>query len=238
MKLVLWDFDGTLAQRDGGWTGTLLEILRGSRPDLSVPPDTLRPYLQSGFPWHTPNITHPEIRSPDDWWRALTPVFERALASVGVGGMQAKELASRVRATYCDPSQWRVYTDVVPTLESLSGLGWSHRILSNHVPELPNLVRQLNLSKWFEGIHNSAETGVEKPHPNAFTDVLRILPRDAAVWMVGDSLNTDVQGAEQVGIPAILVRTPRPAARRYCGRLTEVVGILEAARSDTRGLAS
>jgi hypothetical protein len=55
-RLILWDFDGTLASRRGetGWSLFLAELLDVHHPDCSVTADQLRPFLQDGFPWHTP----------------------------------------------------------------------------------------------------------------------------------------------------------------------------------------
>lgn len=61
----------------------------------------------------------------------------RAIQQVGrVGYDRVSELAREVRGTYLDATAWVVYDDVVPTLTRLSGLGWRHVVLSNHVPEL------------------------------------------------------------------------------------------------------
>lgn len=57
---LVWDFDGTRAMRPGAWTGTVCEVVTRERPDLGVTPESVRPHLQSGFRWHTPEI----VRSP------------------------------------------------------------------------------------------------------------------------------------------------------------------------------
>lgn len=227
MKVLLWDFDGTLAQRDGMWSGALVEVLRVEAPELNVTRDDVRPHLQAGFPWHTPEVAHPGIQSSDDWWGRVIPVFVEAFASVGISRGRAEILARRVRGVYCDPTRWRLFDDTVPTLSLLAERGWSHRIVSNHVPELPDIVEALGLAGLIEAIHNSAETGYEKPHPEAFRTVLRALPGGTTVWMIGDSIAADVVGAERVGIPAILVRKISAEARICCEELASLVGVVE-----------
>ena len=59
-------------------------------------------------------------------------------------------------------------------------------------------------------IFNSAQTGYEKPHPQAFRNVLAWLPEPEAVWMIGDNYTADVLGAQAVGLPGILVRETHP----------------------------
>ena len=94
----------------------------------------------------------------------------------------------------------------MPALHELSSRGWTHLILSNHVPELPEILDNLGLDGSFFRVFNSGEGGNEKPHPQAFNSVLETVVGAEAAWMVGDSLAADVRGAEAVGLPAVLVR--------------------------------
>ena len=205
----------------------MLHLLREAVPDLPVTGDDLKSHLQTGFPWHTPEKTHPELDTPRAWWDALAPVLERAYAAVGVGPELARELSLRVRENFVDPGQWRVYGDVLPTLDVLSGHGWTHLVLSNHVPELSEIIGGLGLSRRISRVFNSAETGHEKPHPGAYRAVLETLEAHRDVWMVGDSVRADVIGAEAAGIPAVLVRRPHPDAARFSDDLTGVPDIVE-----------
>lgn len=227
MKLLIWDFDETLGYRHGGaWAASLLEVLQREAPDSPVTLDELGRYTRAGFPWHTPETPHPHLDSPDAWWEALEPVFRQACEGVGFDADRAFAMAKRVRPTYLDPARWRLYEDTAPTLTALSDVGWTHTILSNHVPELSDLVEGLKLSGYFARIFNSALTGYEKPHPEAYRMVLRAFPDATARWMIGDSFRADVQGAQAAGIPAILVRRHHPDAERYVATLSELPGIL------------
>ena len=226
-KLLIWDFDGTLAYRRGGmWAAALVEVIQEADPGLPVTEAQLRPYLQAGFPWHSPHLAHPELAPGGVWWRALEPVLEQALEGAGLALGPARQMAARVRDVYVDPGRWRLYDDVVPVLEVLAAEGWVHAVLSNHVPELRALVEHLGLMPYLSGFFNSAETGYEKPHPVAYRAVLGAFGHPAAVWMIGDSYDVDVAGAEAVGIRGILVRRADARAERYCPGLVEVAGIV------------
>jgi len=231
-KHILWDFDGTLAHRDGMWGGTLIEILETEEPGLSVTRDDLRPYLQSGFPWHTPDIPHPHIRDATAWWQILLPVFERAFAALGLNASRAAELAAQVPTRFCCPEKWQLFDDTIPALTTLLEKGWSHAILSNHVPELPDIVNGLGVSDFFTDIHTSAAMGYEKPHEDAFRIALTAIPNPSHVWMVGDNPNADIRGAEQLGIPGVLVRRTDATVRHQCTGLMEVVDIIESTQQD------
>jgi putative hydrolase of the HAD superfamily len=223
MRYLIWDFDGTLGYRDGGaWTASLLEAITLVLPGYLVTIEQLRPHTQTGFPWHQPDQPHLHLTSAELWWEALYPVLEKACQRIGLDEAQAWTVARQFRAVYLNLDRWRMFDDVLPTLDVLSVRGWTHVILSNHVPELGDIVRYLGLTSRIAYIFNSAETGYEKPHSRAFQIALEMLPDTETVWMIGDSFTADVQGAESAGIPAILVRRPHPGASRYCGSLADV----------------
>ena len=205
----------------------MLHLLRRADPGLPTTREDLKPHLQAGFPWHAPEKAHPELDTPQAWWDALNPVLERAYLAVGADPGLARELSVRVREDFVDPRQWRVYDDVFPTLDELSRRGWTHLVLSNHVPELSRIASGLGLDRRIYRVFNSAETGHEKPHPRAYRAVLETLEDPAAVWMVGDSVRADVIGAEAAGIPAVLVRRPHPDATRYTRSLSGIPAIVE-----------
>ncbi len=173
------------------------------------------PWLERGFPWHDWERPHPELVDPDAWWEALQRVLVSACLHAGLDPDRARRTASGARECYVDPAFWQVYEDVRPALESLRDAGWRHAILSNHVPELPELVRALALTDLVEVVLTSAATGFEKPHPGMFAAALDAMARPGVAWMVGDNLVADVLGAEAVAIPAILVRRGGDGARRH-----------------------
>jgi HAD superfamily hydrolase (TIGR01662 family) len=130
-------------------------------------------------------------------------------------------------ATYVNPARWKLFDDVVPCLTVLSAQGWRHSILSNHVPELGQIVRSLGIAAHFVAVFNSAETGVEKPNPQAFRNVLASIGEARDVWMVGDSIAADAKGAKSVGLRSILVRNPHPDADLFCESLRDVANVLQ-----------
>jgi FMN phosphatase YigB (HAD superfamily) len=231
MRLLIWDFDGTLAHRRGetGWSILLAEALDGEEPGHGHTADTFRPHLRNGFPWHRPEVAHPELCEPEAWWASVRPILARAYEAAGYAPARALELADTARRLYVDPAVgWALFDDTLPALERLSQAGWTHAILSNHVPELRQIVAGLCLDDVIAEVSCSAETGYEKPHARAFASILDRLQPTVA-WMIGDNVVADVLGAEAVGIPAVLVRRPDPQAARYADSLTGVAEFLEEA---------
>lgn len=212
-KVILWDFDGTLAYRRGMWSGCVMEILDETEPGHQVRLESLKAGLHDGFPWHRPDDPHPHLCDPARWWEPVEAIIARALQPAGFSKHRSRELAALVRARYIDATKvWRVYDDVPPTLRRLTNHGWRHMILSNHVPELQDIVAELGLSDHVDDVISSARTGYEKPHPEAFRGALRRAGRPKHAWMVGDSYTADIQGATAIGLQAVLVRSEKPEA--------------------------
>lgn len=222
-RWILWDFDGTLALREGLWSRALLQTLLRHEPARNCTVDAIRPFLAHGFPWHSPDRSHEHLDTPGRWWDEMHPLFEAAFIGVDVAPGTAARLAREVRETYLDCAHWAVFPDVADTLERYAEGGWSHAVLSNHVPELDLLVAGLGLRRHFAHVFTSAVLGFEKPHPMAFERALAQLgcDRDGA-WMVGDDFLADYEGARRSGLKAVLVRRSHPSADRCCATLARL----------------
>jgi putative hydrolase of the HAD superfamily len=231
-KYVVWDFDGTLARRPQGWSGAVLAAIRAAGLACEARLEDVPPFLQSGYPWHEPDVVRTPGQHPDDWWRALDRVFVPAIGSLtGADTGVATKVAARIRAIYAEPSSWTLYDDALPALQAFAKAGWTQLVLSNHVPELPAIIEALGLGPYLARIFNSADTGIEKPNQLAYRLVLAGLPPDAPAWMIGDSLQSDVLAAEAAGMNAVLVRSTHPLAKRCCASLTEAFDLLRCAVS-------
>ena len=219
---ILWDFDGTLAYRDGLWSGCLAEVLQEHEPELAITRDHLRPHLTDGFPWHSPETPHPELCEPEAWWERAEGLLARAAIQVGLPPEKAADYARKTHERYIDCASFTVFDDTVPVLESLRDQGWRHVILSNHIPELQDIVDGIELSHLVDAVFNSAVTGYEKPNPRAYEIAREACGHPTELWMVGDNPEADVRGAEAVGIPAVLVRTQDASVERVAADLYEV----------------
>jgi putative hydrolase of the HAD superfamily len=204
---VVWDFDGTLAERQGRWRACLLEILREEEPEVDVDAEVFIPALRGRFPWHRPDEVHLDLCEGEAWWGRILPLLAEAYEAAGVEPERAQALAALARARYVDPTVgWRLFDDTVPALSNLREAGWRHAVLSNHVPELDELVSGLGLDPYLETVLCSARTGYEKPHAAAFAAALELRRNGEPVWMVGDNPQADVAGARRAGLRALLVR--------------------------------
>ncbi|MFQ6197704.1 HAD family hydrolase [Streptomyces sp. NPDC000405] len=211
-RVIVWDFDGTLGhRRHGTWAECLMEILDRQQPGHPFTRDRLFTALATGFPWHEHQRPHPHLADPDRWWNHITSVVTRALVGLGAPLHLAESIASHVRAAYREPTAWSLYPQTTAVLQMLTASGWDHVILSNHVPELPAILDALRLMPYVYAVVNSARTGFEKPHPQAFELARAAAAPAPCAYMVGDNPQADVAGAQAAGLHAIWVRRDEPS---------------------------
>jgi putative hydrolase of the HAD superfamily len=109
-------------------------------------------------------------------------------------------------AAFSRAEVWRTYPDTTPTLSALSELKMSLAVVSNWDRRLPEILRTLDLERFFEVISVSAIEGVEKPAVDIFERTLARLevPASAAAH-VGDSPREDYHGAASAGLTPLLI---------------------------------
>ncbi|MEU2874044.1 HAD family hydrolase [Streptomyces olivoreticuli] len=210
-QMVVWDFDGTLGhRRHGTWAECLLEILDRQQPGHPFTRGQLFAALATGFPWHDHQRPHPHLANSDSWWNHIAVVVTQALVALGAPLRPAESIAHETRTAYSDPAAWSLYPQTTEVLQLLTDKGWGHVILSNHVPELPTILDDLHLTPHVHAVVNSARTGYEKPHPQAFALARAAAEPARCIYMVGDNARADVAGARAAGLDAIWVRRDEP----------------------------
>jgi putative hydrolase of the HAD superfamily len=205
-RAVLWDFDGTLAVRPGHWGACLVEVLDAREPGHGLTRADLAPFLHCGFPWHEHDQPHPQLSDPDAWWQHIGQTLLGVLTSAKIPALRGADHLRHFRGTYLDTARWSVYPDSAAALALVAAAGWRNVIVSNHAPELPDLVSGLGLGTHVDEVITSARCGYEKPHPAIFDLARRAAGNPETAWMVGDNPIADIAGAARAGIPGILVR--------------------------------
>lgn len=225
---ILWDFDGTLAYREGMWSGVLIKVLDDNLVSHGIKIEDIRPFLKECFPWHYPEKAHHHLSDSKKWWSNLEKNFIATYQCLGIDRRCAIKLAKLVRHMYIDPAGFTLYGDTVETLRYFYKKGWSNIILSNHVPELSEIVDGIGIGELIDHCITSARIGYEKPNKESFQIALEIANNPEEAWMVGDNRVADIEGAEAVGLKAILVRQPKDEEVKYYSRsLAGVIDIIE-----------
>lgn len=216
-RVVMWDFDATLAERPGIWTQALLDVLDQQDPGHGFERPDLRPFISGGFPWNFSDEPHGFVDDPEGWWTHLNRLFITTYIGVGYDEDRANQLALGVRENFLRPSAWRLFEDTIGALQRATAAGWRNVIVSNHVPELMDLVVHLGLDEHVDIVVTSALIGFDKPNSGIFRHTLELAGHPEEVWMVGDNPVADIAGAATVDVPSILVRTDDIGHRKVDG---------------------
>ncbi|HEY7574607.1 MAG TPA: HAD-IA family hydrolase [Thermoanaerobaculia bacterium] len=101
---------------------------------------------------------------------------------------------------------WKVFPDVVPTLERLAEASLPLAVVSNWDSFLPRLLEAHGLAPFFRTVSVSAIEGTGKPEAEIFRRTCsRLAVAPEAVLHVGDSPRDDYEGARAAGLRALLL---------------------------------
>lgn len=236
MKILLWDFDGTLAYSESLWSNSLLGALNMISPNHSIKTEQLKICLSKGFPWHEPMNEHLKLCEQGAWWNYMEDYFSQIYQKLGYRKSISLELAQKAHGIVLDYNMYKVVPYAIEVLEELQNEGWTNYILSNHVPELPQIADKLGFTGVIKECFTSANIGYEKPHPGIYKYVFDRIDNIGNMQiciMIGDSYNSDILGAENAGIHSILVNAKRDDRAKYwCENLTEIKEIIYAIKEE------
>ena len=174
-------------------------------------------------------------RSSEDRARFFAEYERRLLAAAGcdVELALAERIWARVQATQ---KELAPFDDAVPALRALRQAGLRLGVVSNMGRELGAILEHLGLAAHLDSWMSSEEAGVAKPHAAIFRAAIdQAGVRAEAALFVGDSYESDVLGAQDAGMHAVLLlRDPKMAGPPGCA----VVRTLGDVLGQARGLGS
>lgn len=100
------------------------------------------------------------------------------------------------------------YSDALPCLEAIRGLGMKMGIVSNIPSEerLRNELEAIGLIQFFQMLISSGSVGISKPKREIFNLAAKKLNETAeSILFVGDDLQRDYYGAIHAGMKALLI---------------------------------
>ena len=204
-KAVFFDVGGTLIRvhpsvgdiyakhaRDFGFSGTADELNKGFRSQWKTMGGIESLGNQSG------------AKAEKKFWKDL--VFE---VFQPLGGLDRfDKYFELIFEVFRDGSNWKIYEDVIESniLEKLKERNAVLGVISNWDSRLTSTLENLQLAGHFNFILPSAVVGSAKPDKKIFEEALRlsgVAPHEAC--HIGDEIKTDVEGARNSGIHAILL---------------------------------
>lgn len=127
-------------------------------------------------------------------------------------GIDATEQETAYLVESFEESLWEGPPDLVEGVEEVLpelACSYSLAVISDTMYSPGRVLRKFlesrGLASYFDGFVFSDETGFSKPHPEAYTLMLDQTGCSAEQsWHIGDLMKTDVRGAREVGMKAIL----------------------------------
>jgi putative hydrolase of the HAD superfamily len=125
-----------------------------------------------------------------------------------------------------DPANWKADPEAGQLLAQLKERGHTLGVISNFDYRVYGILEGLGLSRYFDSVTISSETGWAKPAPEIFQAALRrhgIAPGEAL--HVGDSEQMDLAGAQAAGIAGVLLDRKAPERCSISGRSARVTAL-------------
>jgi len=133
-------------------------------------------------------------------------MYEYMASLLGLDEQCGSTLAQAVYSYYFSHEAWKLFDDVLPTLETLRKCSYRMALISNWDATLISIIDGLGIAHYFEAIISSADVRLHKPMPQIFQLALDALGVNASEALhVGDHPYADVEGAREVGIRPVLL---------------------------------
>lgn len=215
IRSVIFDLGGTLMYERASWhaiTSQADEALtyylreQGMELNLSTFPREFRKRLDKYF----------KQREKDMLETTYSFVLRDVLTDKGYGDVSEDILRTALDRLFAvTQTNWVLEEDTLPTLKKLEEDGYRLGLISNagDDQDVQQLAHRFGIDQYFDFILTSAACSYRKPHPRIFELALSswyFLPSEAV--MVGDNLDADIRGAQNVGLYAIWLS--RRAGRR------------------------
>ena len=205
-KAILFDMDNTILANDStspkSW-GQAFARFASRLGGLDVQEfagamNEIRPRMQGDPMW-------------DQWARFNVAASRRELVALVFShlGVNAGETADEVANAYAEirEASLEVFPGAIGTLKHIREMGKGMALITNGLSNIQRgKVNRFGLEPFFDCIIIEEEFGVGKPDPRVFQhalDQLAVQPWET--MMVGDNLETDIAGAQSLGIYGVWV---------------------------------
>lgn len=135
----------------------------------------------------------------------------------------SKDLSKTFEEIMQDVGSWTDYPDVRPALERLRRRDFKLGVVSNATDLLNKVLRNLDLSRYFDFVIISDEVGVRKPSPRIFmmaAEEAGVSP-NRSIYL-GDKPTVDIHGATRAGMNAVLVDRANAFPDARCLRIRDL----------------
>ena len=207
-KIILFDFGSTLIYSKNPWPPiyeqadrAMLQVLQQAGIPLEIKAfsSEFETFLDSYYAERGTSLVE----------KTTFSTLQELLQQKGFQDVPAAVVRLALAALYSITQQnWHLESDTIPTLKTLQGLGYRLGMISNTSDDtnVQQLLDRWELRPFFETIITSANCGIRKPDRRIFQLALDHFGVPAEqVAMVGDSLEADILGANQLNIYSIWI---------------------------------
>ena len=206
-KAIFFDVVGTLFKVRGGVGHVYASRLK--KYGVDVTPEQIDDAFAISFPGQPPLAFNPGLSESERrkleqaWWRSLV---KEVLGQYGAFP-RFDEYFNELFDYFKYANAWELCENTVNVLEDLSQAGFRLGIISNFDSRIDDVLRELDLARYFSSVHISSRVGAAKPNIEIFKHAIRAANLPAhQCWHIGDSLEEDFEGARRAGMRAALVR--------------------------------
>ena len=203
-KGILFDLDDTIICFDSLAKGLWGEISAEFAPKLNgMDSEALFSAISKARKWFWRDAQR-HYRGRHNLRETRREIVRRSFSDLGISNFaQADEIADVFSERRTD--RLELFPGAEETLKQLCQDGIRLALITNgHGADQREKISKFDLERFFESILIEGEVGIAKPDPKIFRmalDELRLMPEDT--WMVGDNLEWDIAGAQNVGIFAV-----------------------------------
>ncbi len=191
-KAILWDVDGTLLNFLKSENAAIKECFHHfGLPECTDEMVAVYSVINEGY-WKL--LERGEITKPE----LFTSRFRDFFAKIGVScdESQFNSLYQRTLGSHVFPND-----NSIELVKSLKGRVRQYAVTNGSAVAQERKLRVSGLDKLFDGIFISDKVGAEKPTAEFFDRVFAQIPEGRGeVIIVGDSLTSDIRGANNAGI--------------------------------------
>ena len=199
IKHVFFDLDHTLWDFDKNSGLTFRKIFNINKIDVNLG-EFLEVYepinLKYWKMYREERVTKPNLR-----YGRLKEAFD------AIGVMVSDDMINHLSVAYIDylTNFNHLFDGTVEILEYLQYKYHLHIITNGFEEAQERKMKNSNIRPYFKTVTNSEMVGVKKPNPKIFNFALQQAKANSSESiMIGDSLEADIEGAEKVGMQAIL----------------------------------
>lgn len=203
--IVFFDAGETLLHPDPSFHQLFAEVC--GRSGYEVSPDEVHATQQRLAPHlvelaEETGIDKPSL-DPDDSLTFWSHLYRRLLAEFAI---EDESVVTNLYSTFSSSSSYRLFEDVIPTLERLKEMDLRLGLISNFEEWLEEMLVELEVGHLFDVSIISGIEGLEKPDPEIYRRALERSGCDPARAVhIGDSPGMDVDPASSVGMATVLL---------------------------------